>query len=69
MRCAENTCVVKISLLDKTINTCICGKIFCPLHRLPEAHQCTARKEAKELQLTKLKGTMPKIEATKILRI
>ena len=40
MSCNHDNCHKKISLTDSLICNCKCGKHFCVLHRLAEAHQC-----------------------------
>jgi len=35
----ENICKKKLTLVDLCI-VCNCGKSFCPLHRVPEKHDC-----------------------------
>ena len=38
MRCAYDGCKKKIKI---TAFKCRCGKLFCPLHRIPETHDCS----------------------------
>ena len=38
--CACKDCKNKIKLVDMTLGTCRCKKVFCTKHRLPEAHNC-----------------------------
>lgn len=38
--CACEDCKVKIKMIEVTLGTCRCQKVFCPKHRLPESHNC-----------------------------
>lgn len=38
--CACKDCKTKIKMIEVTLGTCRCDKVFCPKHRLPEAHDC-----------------------------
>ncbi|XP_046577509.1 AN1-type zinc finger protein 3 homolog [Haliotis rubra] len=37
-RCYKCSC--KLELAQRAIGRCRCGLVFCPLHRLPELHEC-----------------------------
>ena len=39
-RCDFEGCKKKISFVEQQI-VCRCGKCFCSLHKIPEAHNCT----------------------------
>lgn len=38
--CAHKECKVKIKMIEMTMGTCRCQKVFCVKHRLPESHNC-----------------------------
>ena len=38
--CAHKDCKVKIKMIEVTLGTCRCQKVFCVKHRLPERHNC-----------------------------
>lgn len=38
--CAFPECKTKIKLVEVTLGTCRCEKVFCLKHRLPETHTC-----------------------------
>ena len=40
-RCSHHDCKKKLSLTDTLTGHCKCLKMFCPLHRAPETHNCT----------------------------
>ena len=62
MRCA--LCKCKINLLQITINTCLCGSIFCTDHRLPEDHDCAY--DFKNHHRVILERENPKIERPQV---
>jgi predicted nucleic acid binding AN1-type Zn finger protein len=41
MSCSLKECKLKLNFTEKIIGRCIdCKKVFCPLHRVPETHNC-----------------------------
>ena len=62
------TCKKKLTLVDLCI-VCKCGKSFCPLHRVPEKHNCKITEiiaiREREIVLDKVLGggTFKQIEA------
>ena len=63
-RCAFESCKKKIKMTD---TQCRCEQIFCPLHRLPESHNCTF--DYKNLGKNILKKTLEKVVNDKINKI
>ena len=56
--CSHSKCRKKIDIVQRLTNKCICEKIFCNEHRLPEKHDCTydyIKHVDKEKEINKLK--------------
>jgi len=63
-RCKKTGCRKKLQLTDYP---CKCGYIFCPLHRLPEQHDCSfnfkkERNDESEKTIGEMKCVSDKIE-------
>ena len=61
--CACTDCKTRIKMVEVTLGTCRCQKVFCPKHRLPEAHQCQlVQRISKDAFVDANKCIAPKIE-------
>tara|TARA_Y100000768_G_scaffold50183_2_gene32723 strand:- start:5730 stop:5969 length:240 start_codon:yes stop_codon:yes gene_type:complete len=65
-RCPYNGCNEKIAPAAALIGQCKCGKCFCVVHRLPEAHECTFIKTAEQLKKDK-EDKLKKLEEMKCI--
>ena len=58
-------CKRKITLVQTVTGRCLCGNLFCPLHRMPEDHSCSydyKREAMKRLVKDNPKLVTPELE-------
>ena len=54
-------CKVKINIVDELISTCLCNKLHCLKHRMPEMHNCEKIEAIGEEQRKNLKAGLVKL--------
>lgn len=67
IRCQQEECQKKLTIVEQTTGKCKCQNVFCMKHRFPKQHKCTFdhRGSAKEILIK----NNPVVKSQKIVKI